>query len=190
MTGERTAAGRPAEHHAATAGQADAGDRIDAAGWAQLAFGAAVGLTTGVGIGLTTAGPFPWATVGVLGLALAVVLPVSLLRAWWARGGRAAVLATRAWVRSGQVPDGVPDTLWRPRVRQLLSESTRQLVGAWGAVVVACLWGGLAIAGEPRDWAFAAVWAVLAAVQFLRTHGVRPSARRLLDAPVRAVPTV
>jgi len=166
------------------------GDRLDAAGCALLAFGAAVGLAIGVGAGLTADGPFPWVTVVVIGVALAVVIPVAMLRAWWARGGRTTLLETRAWVRSGRVPDEVPDTVWRPRVRQLLGDSSRQLFGAWAAAVVACLWAALAISGETRDWAFAAVWAVLAAVQFVQVRKVRPSARRLLDAPARVVASV
>jgi len=166
------------------------GDRLDAAGWAQLAFGAAAGLATGVGVGMSAHGPFPWVTVVVLGVALGVVFPVALLRAWWARGGRVAVLETRAWVRTGRVPDDVPDAVWRPRVRQLRDETVRQLISGWVAVVVACLWAALAISGETRDWAFAAVWAVLALVQFVQVRKVRPSARRLLDAPARVVASV
>ncbi|MDN3479347.1 hypothetical protein [Curtobacterium sp. APC 4022] len=185
MTGERSVTEQSTAQTSATTG-----DRLDAAGWAQLAFGAAAGLATGVGVGLSAHGPFPWVTVVVLGVALGVVFPVALLRAWWARGGRVAVLETRAWVRSGRVPDEVPDTVWRPRVRQLLGDSSRQLLGAWAAAVVACLWAALAISGETRDWAFAAVWAVLAAVQFVQVRKVRPSARRLLDAPARVVASV
>jgi hypothetical protein len=177
MTGERSAT-------------ATTGDRLDAAGWALLASGAAVGLAIGVGVGLTADGPFPWVTVLVIGVALAVVIPVMLLRSWWARGGRTAVLETRAWVRSGRVPDEVADAVWRPRVRRLLDDSSRQLFGAWAAVVVACLWAAIAISGETRYWAFAAVWAVLAVAQFVQVRRVRPAARRLLDAPARVVASV
>jgi hypothetical protein len=177
------------EEHAVTEQQAT-DDRLDAAGWAQLAFGSAVGIATAVGIGLTTHGPFPWVTVVVLGVALAVVIPVSLLRRWWARGGRVAVLETRAWMRSGRVPDTVPDAVWRPRVQQLLGETTRQLFAAWIAVAVCCLWIVVAVSGEPENWFLAVVWAFLAVFQFVRTRGQRAAAKRLLDEPVRAVAAV
>ena len=189
MTGERSVTEQATAQQTVQT-SATTGDRLDAAGWAQLAFGAAAGLATGVGVGMSAHGPFPWVTVVVLGVALGVVFPVALLRAWWARGGRVAVLETRAWVRTGRVPDDVPDAVWRPRVRQLLDESSRRLLGVWSAVVVACLWAALAISGETRDWAFAAVWAVLALVQFVQMRKVRPSARRLLDAPARVVASV
>lgn len=165
-------------------------DRVDAAGWAQLGSSAVAGVTIAVAIGFMIGTPFPWVTVVVLGVALAVVLPVSLLRHWWARGGRAAVLETRRWIRSGRVPDEVPDAAWRPRVRRTLDETTRQLVGAWGAAVVGCLWAYLASTGEPRDWVLVVLWASLAAFRFVQTHGTRVAARRLLDRPVRAVATV
>jgi hypothetical protein len=186
MTGERSAT----EQSAAQQTTATTGDRLDAAGWAQLAFGATVGLAIGVGVGISGHGPFPWVAVIAIGVALAVVIPVMLLRSWWARGGRTAVLETRAWVRSGRVPDEVPDAVWRPRVRRLLDDASRQLFGAWAAVVVACLWAALAISGETRYWAFAGVWAVLAVVQFVEVRRVRPAARRLLDAPARVVASV
>jgi hypothetical protein len=175
--------------HAVTEQQAT-DDRLDPAGWAQLAFGSAVGIATAMGIGFATRGPFPWVTVVVLGVALAVVFPLSLLRRWWARGGRVAFLETRAWVRSGRVPDTVPDAVWRPRVRQLLGETTRQLIGAWVAVVVCCLGIVVAVSGEPRNWVLVVVWAFLAVFQFVRTRGQRAAATRLLDEPVRAVATV
>jgi hypothetical protein len=177
--------------HGVTEQRTDTGDdRLGAAGLAQLGLAAAAGIALAFGIGLMIGRPFPWVTVVVLGVAFAVLMPVSLVRWWWARGGRTAVLETRAWVRSGRVPDAVPDEVWRPRVRQLRDEATRHVFGAWGAVVLACLWSCIALIGDPLNWALVVVWACIAVVRFGQTHGQRAAAQRLLDEPVRAVATV
>lgn len=163
-------------------------DRLDAVAWWTLAAHAVLGALTGVGVGLVVDGPFPWATVVVLGAALAVVLPVVQLRRWWARGGRVAVRATRAWVRDGRVPDEVPDAVWRPRVRQYQEDVVRALVGTWAAAGIAVLWAVSAVTSDPTGWLLAGLWGAASVVDAARWSGQRQAVRRLLDAPVR--PTV
>jgi hypothetical protein len=163
-------------------------DRLDTGGWWTLAALAVLGALTGVGVGLVVDGPFPWVTVVVLGAAIAVVLPVVQLRRWWARGGRAAVLETRSWVRDGRVPDDVPDTVWRPRLRQFQQDATRSVVGAWGAAVLAVLWFVIAVTGDPTGWVLAGLWAVGAVGGHTTSTGQRRAVRRMLDGS--AGPTV
>ena len=172
-------------------GEAAAGvdDRLDLGGWVQLGLMVLLGAGIAVVVGVLIDGPFPWVTVVVIGVALAVVLPVAQLRRWWSRGGRSAVVETGSWLRSGRVPEEVPDAVWRPRVRQLEDETTGRLVSAWGAAVVTLLWAGSALDGDGADWALVVVWAVVATVGLVGSYRRRGAARRLLSARDRVVST-
>ncbi|WP_144715319.1 hypothetical protein [Curtobacterium pusillum] len=160
-------------------------DRMDAAGWWRLAGLAALGGLGPFAVTLLGPAPHPWTAAVVIALALVVVLPVLQLRAWWSRGGRAAVRATRQWVRAGRVPGDVPDAVWRPRVQRFAGELLRRRISAWGAVALAVLWGAVAVSGRPDDWWFAVVWAVVAVAQSAADRGQRAASVRLLATPAR-----
>jgi hypothetical protein len=160
-------------------------DRMDAAGWWHLVGLAALGGLGPFAFALLGPAPHRWTAVVILALVLVVLLPVLQLRAWWSRGGRGALRATRQWVRTGSVPDDVPDAVWRPRVQRLGDELLRRRVSAWVAVGLAVLWGCVAASGRPVDWAFAVVWAVLAVAQFGSDRGQRVASVRLLAQPKR-----
>jgi len=164
-------------------------DSMDAAGWWQLAgltvLGAAIPLVL-----LTQGAPrAPWVMVVALSVALAVVMPVARLRDWWRRGGRRAVLATRRWVRAGQVPADVPAAVWRPRVQQVAGDAVRGSVVVWVAAGLAVLWAVLAVTEEPSDWWFALVWATVAVARFVQSRGERTAAVRLLATPTGGAST-
>lgn len=161
-------------------------DRIDAVGWWQLVGLAVVGAVVPAVFLAMLRGPMPWTAAVVLGLALAVVLPASLVWNWSRRGGRAAVAATRQWVRDGSVPSDVPDAVWRPRVQRWLSDLGRRRLSGWLAVVVAVLWTLTALAGSVDNWGLALVWTLIAAVGLVGDRGGRAAAERLLAAPARA----
>jgi hypothetical protein len=170
MTGETTTSRRAVDE-----------DRIDAAGWWQLGgmavFGAAVPFCV---VLFPFDRPAPWTAAVVLALALAVVLPMVQVFAWARRGGRAAVVATRTWVRSGSVPADVPEQVWRPRVQQYADDLDRRTFGAWSGVVLTGVWGVMALVEDPGHWITAVLWAGIAAVSFRQVRRDRPGVRRLL----------
>ncbi|WIJ45698.1 hypothetical protein [Curtobacterium citreum] len=160
-------------------------DRIDTVGWWQLVGLAVVGAVVPAVFLAMLRGPMPWTAAVVLGLALAVVLPGSLVWNWSRRGGRAALATTRRWVRDGSVPSDVPDAVWRPRVQRWLSDLGRRRVSGWFALVAAVLWALTALAGSTDNWGLVLVWALIAAVGLLGDRGDRAAAERLLAAPAR-----
>lgn len=170
--------GRTAE---ATPGAAtpDEDDRMDAAGWWQLAALAVLGAVAP--FALLAPAPHGWTAAVVLAIVLVVLLPVVQLRAWWSRGGRGAVRRTRAWIRAGRVPGDVPAAVWRPRVQRAAADGLRHRIGAWVAVALAVTWAVLAVTGRPVEWLYAGVWALTAVVAFLEGRGAR-AATRLLAA--------
>ncbi len=149
-TTQRTDAARAVDDDRIDAARAVDDDRIDAVGWWQLVGLVVVGAGAPALYFVLRPHPVPWTAVVVLGLALAVVLPASLVWNWSRRGGRAAVATTRRWVRDGSVPSDVPDAVWRPRVSGG-SELGRRRVSGWFALVAAVLWALTALAGTPSD---------------------------------------
>ncbi|QCR42385.1 hypothetical protein C1N91_01345 [Curtobacterium sp. SGAir0471] len=163
-------------------------DRIDAAGWWQL-----VALTVGGAVApavffVLEPRPVPWVAVVVLGLALAVVLPAAQVWSWSRRGGRAAVVATRRWVDEGRVPPEVPETVWRPRVRQWATDARRRRSSGWMFLCLVPLWTVIATTGNGGDWGVVVVWAVLGVATLVQGRGDRVGAEQLLATPAR--PTV
>lgn len=164
---------------------ADEDDRLDPAGWWQLAGLAVLGAVLPLAVSGLGTRPLPWFVVVGMAIVLAVVLPVAQLRTWWSRGGFGAVRATRGWVRAGRVPDDVPDALWRPRVRQFAADLLRRRISAWVSAALAVLWGVLAVTDRPGEWVIVAVWAVLAVTNSLRDRGGRAASDRLLTSARR-----
>ncbi len=161
-------------------------DRIDAAGWWQLGGLAVLGAVLPIGFVLLRAErPAPWTAAVVIAVALVVVLPMAQVFTWARRGGRAAVLSTRRWVRSGRVPADVTEQVWRPRVQQYADDLDRRLFSAWAGVVLTVAWSVLALTEDRAHWIVALVWAAIAVVSFVQVRGDRPAARRLLATPVQ-----
>lgn len=161
-------------------------DRIDVAGWWQLGGLAVLGAVLPIGFVLLRAErPAPWTAAIVIAVALVVVLPMAQVFAWARRGGRAAVLTTRRWVRSGRVPVDVPDDVWRPRVQQYADDLDRRFFSAWVGVVLTAAWSVLALTEDRAHWIVAVVWAAIAVASFVQVRGDRPAARRLLSSPER-----
>lgn len=163
----------------ATAEDADA-DRIDAVAWWQLVGLTVLGAGAPVVYFVLQPGPVPWVTVVVLGLALGIALPAGQVRSWERRGGRAAVLATREWVRSGHVPATVPDAVWRPRVQRSADDLRRRRLSTWVALGLTVLWVVVALTGTIGDWVVVLLWAAIAVAGLVQDRGARAAAERLL----------
>jgi len=164
-------------------GPAPDDDRIDAAAWWQLVGLTVIGAAGPVLYFVLRPGSVPWPAVVVLGLALAVTLPASQVRTWSRWGGRAAVVATRSWVRSGRVPADVPDAVWRPRLERWAGDLQRRRVRGWTATGVTVIWAVIALMGTPADWIVVVLWAAIAIQGLVPDRRGRGVAERLLATP-------
>lgn len=164
--------------------------RIDAVGWLQL-----------VGVGVLGAGvwvlfarwPGDWTlslgTVVIVGIAIAIGLPVAQVISWAARGGRAAMVETGEWVRAGGVPVDVPEEEARARLARFARDHSHDAFSAIGTSLAAVLWFAIAVPGGDRMTPVAVLWGGMAVVQMTTWLRWRGPIKRWVDRPAPLVRT-
>lgn len=197
------AAGREARCRTATSLPSGAGTvhgmrgvgLIDEAGRMRLVGSGVAGAAFAVVLVMLLVSPWAGATTGVL---VAVAIPVGAagaaigafltVRSWRLGGGYERVVAVQRWVAEGEVPAGVPASVWIPLVQ---AEADKQVAG-WGKIVLAVCWGAMTWSMRDQQppvltaillalWAGLATWSAV---------WVIPRARAARDVLRRGVATL